>query len=127
MIYHINPVAKPRMTQRDKWLSPPRRAVQKYRTFCDLVQLNKVELPTAGAKTTFHLPVPQGWAAAKKLRMIGRPHQQRPDLDNLLKALGDAVYRDDSLIWDVSAQKLWSQTGAIQINHNEAPNHERDR
>ena len=39
MLIDIVPVAKPRSTRRDKWLSPPRPCIQKYRKFADDLRL----------------------------------------------------------------------------------------
>jgi hypothetical protein len=32
----------------------------------------------------------------------------KPDLDNLVKALGDAVHVDDSHLWSIAAEKRWT-------------------
>jgi Holliday junction resolvase RusA-like endonuclease len=112
--YLITPVAKPRMTRADKWKQRPK--VLKYRAFCDEVRLNKVELPESGASITFHLPMPKSWSKKKRSEMLSKPHQQVPDLDNLLKALSDAVYSDDCRIWHYKdLKKLWSENGYIEI------------
>jgi Holliday junction resolvase RusA-like endonuclease len=48
--------------------------------------------------------------------MVGRPHQQKPDLDNLLKALVDACYQEDKGIWNYGElKKLWDYKGSIII------------
>ena len=74
-IYPITPVAKPRMTQQDKWTDPPPRyrgkewprpSVRKYRQFENLVIANKVELPQDGAHVIFRLPMPSSWSKKKK-------------------------------------------------------------
>ena len=54
----------------------------------------------------------------KKADMDKRPHQQRPDLDNYLKAWKDSVYEEDAIVWRVKASKLWTDgTGHIIINY----------
>ena len=122
LIYPIEPVAKPRMTQRDRWLNPPRKAVQKYRWFCDLVRAYNVELPKSGACITFRLPMPASWSAKKKKAMDGKPHEQVPDWDNLGKALSDAVYGQDCIISDIRIKKVWAKTGWIEIEESFIPN-----
>ena len=114
-IYNITPVAKPRMTQRDKWLKPRRPAVQKYYDFKMQCLLEKVELPEDGGHVIFHLPMPKSWTKKKKAEMCGKRHKSRPDLDNLLKSLSDSVYGEDSIISDVRITKIWSHKGQIQI------------
>ena len=115
MEYHIIPIAKPRMTRRDKWLSPPRNCVRKYWNFRDQCHLKKVILLCSGAHVVFILPMPQSWSKKKKLEMDGSKHEDKPDLDNLLKALGDALYDNDSCIWDVRITKRWGREGKIII------------
>ena len=114
MIYDIEPVAKPRMTQRDKWAKRP--CVMKYRDFKDQVKLNRIDLPECGAHITFIVPMPKSWSKKRRAEMNLRPHQQKPDLDNFVKALLDAVYEDDAHIWDIWATKVWGYAGEIMIN-----------
>jgi Holliday junction resolvase RusA-like endonuclease len=45
-----------------------------------------------------------------------QPHQQTPDVDNLLKALLDAIHKQDCAVWSVWAEKRWSDRGGIVIN-----------
>ena len=47
--------------------------------------------------------------------MMGKTHYQKPDLDNLLKALLDAVFSEDQHIAEVWAQKRWAPSGRIMI------------
>jgi Holliday junction resolvase RusA-like endonuclease len=47
--------------------------------------------------------------------MDGKPHQSKPDKDNLEKALMDALFTDDSHIWDSRVTKLWGKEGQIII------------
>ncbi len=50
--------------------------------------------------------------------MNGSAHQQRPDLDNYLKAWKDSVYEEDAIVWRVKASKLWTDgTGHIVVNY----------
>lgn len=83
-IYYINPVPKPRMTQRDAWKKRP--VVVKYHAFCDEMRANHFTLPESGAHLTFVIPMPKSWSKKKRIEMNGKPHQQRPDVDNLIKA-----------------------------------------
>jgi Holliday junction resolvase RusA-like endonuclease len=97
-----------------------RQCVAKYFAFKDEVQRQKVELPEYGAGVTFILPMPKGWSQKKKKELYLRPHRQTPDLSNLLKALEDALFDDDSHIWHYKyLQKLWGYEGAIEIKTGE--------
>ena len=56
------------------------------------------------------------WSKKKKHEMDGKPHQSRPDKDNLEKALLDAIYEEDSHVWDSRVTKVWGYYGAIVID-----------
>lgn len=47
--------------------------------------------------------------------MAGKPHQQKPDADNLLKSLMDAIYSEDCAVWDIRVTKRWGNAGEIII------------
>ena len=102
------------MTRADAWKKRP--AVLRYRAFRDDVQAHRVVFCN-GDRVTFWVPMPASWSDAKRVRQDGQPHQQRPDIDNLLKALLDAIYEDDAGIWHIGgAQKRWARDGAIEIH-----------
>lgn len=114
MIYPIVPVPKPRMTQRDKWAKRP--SVLRYRRFKDQVRLRRVTLPQP-CEITFWMPMPESWPLSKRLAHAGQPHRVRPDLDNLLKAICDAVHQEDAHLYDIRAEKRWAGNGkgAIEV------------
>lgn len=115
MKYPITPVPKPRQTQRDKWLNPPRPEVARYRAFADEVRGEGVKFSN-GNSITFGLPMPKSWSKKKRAEQDGKPHTQVPDADNLEKALFDAIFKDDSHIWHIGeVKKLWSVEGYIII------------
>jgi len=111
--YSITPVPKPRQTRSDRWRQRP--CVMRYRAFADEVRAAEFKIPESGAHITFILPMPKSWSKKKKELMNGQPHQQTPDIDNLQKALMDAIYRDDSHIWDLWVTKKWGKYGKIII------------
>lgn len=113
MLYPITPIPKPRMTRADKWKKRP--AVLRYWAFKDECILNKITLQSEGASVTFIMPMPKSWSVKKSLTFLGKPHTQKPDLDNLLKALQDALFDDDSGIHSITIKKIWGDTGAIII------------
>lgn len=100
------------MTRRDKWAK--RACVLRYFAFRDEVLAHGVIIPDR-VRIIFHMPMPDSWSKKKRASMEGAPHKARPDIDNLCKALLDAVFDDDSHVWDVHASKLWSVDGAIEI------------
>lgn len=116
--YPITPVPKPRMTRSDKWNK--RDCVLRYRAFADECRLRGIRVPEQGAHITFVLPMPQSWSKKKRAEMAGKPHQQRPDVDNLHKSLLDALYDDDCTVWDCRISKRWGESGKIIINEIES-------
>ena len=60
--------------------------------------------------------MPKSWSKKKKAEMDGKPHQSRPDLDNMVKSL-DALVAEDSGIWDLSAKKFWSYNAFIILEN----------
>lgn len=114
------------MTQRDRWAKRP--AVLRYRRFKDQVRLRRVELPQP-CRVTFWIPMPTSWPLSKRSALAGMPHRVRPDLDNLLKALCDAVHQEDSHLYDIRAEKRWasSREGWIEVEALPALDTETDR
>lgn len=112
IIYDITPVPKPRQTRSDKWNKRP--GVLRYRAFADECRAKDVTVEN-GDRIVFVLPMPKSWSEKKKGMMDGQPHMQKPDFDNLGKALCDAVHEDDSHLWNISIMKIWGTTGQIII------------
>ena len=116
----IPPCPKPRMTKADRWRKRP--SVLKFFAFRDAVRkweedMNEI-LEMESFEISFHVPMPKSWPKWKKAEMHNEPHQQRPDLDNYLKAWKDSVYEEDAVVWRVKASKLWTDgTGHIIINY----------
>jgi Holliday junction resolvase RusA-like endonuclease len=63
--------------------------------------------------------MPVSWSKKKQIGLEGKPHQQTPDLDNLIKGFTDALTDADSQIWNISACKLWGREGAILVENYE--------
>ena len=114
----VPPMGKPRQTQRDKWKRRP--VVVRYRKWCDAVRMFAMKedftFPESGAHLLFRVQMPKSWSKKKKRELCGQPHQQKPDVDNLAKAVLDALCPDDdSHIWQLTAEKRWAETGSIEI------------
>jgi Holliday junction resolvase RusA-like endonuclease len=60
------------------------------------------------------------WSAKKRNASLGRPHVQKPDLDNLVKGVSDALNRiafaDDSQIAEVTCSKEWGECDQIAVS-----------
>lgn len=90
----------------------------KYRAFCDEVRLKRVTVNNGDA-ITFVVPFPKSYSKRKRARLVDTIHSIKPDLDNYLKALLDAIYDDDSHIgWLGELKKVWGEKGAIIIKRN---------
>lgn len=72
---------------------------------------------------TFFMPVPASWSKAKRQAAHSSPHARRPDLDNLAKAILDAmgahprhapdgvVFKDDGQIASLYLEKRYTVEG----------------
>lgn len=108
----INPVPKPRMVRSDRWKK--RKCVTAYWQFKDDVRSHIQSLPEA-FKVIFYIEMPASWSEKKKAKFDGKPHRSRPDIDNFLKALMDAIAKEDGFIHTVNVGKRWARLGRIEI------------
>jgi Holliday junction resolvase RusA-like endonuclease len=119
-VYPITPVPAPRQTRRDAFKSsaeyPVRPPVARYRAFCDEVRLRQVRVPEPFHHVVFVLPMPSSWTPSQRAQHHGMPHQQKPDRDNLEKALLDALFANDARIWDGRTTKLWGTQGLLIVS-----------
>lgn len=115
-IFNVTPVAKPRMTQSDRWKE--RRVVSKYRSYCDELNLKariqKFHLSNE-LEILFYLPMPKSWSRKKREEKNGFPHDEKPDIDNLIKGFIDAFKEEDKTIYSVRAIKYWGEEGRIEV------------
>lgn len=109
----ITPIGKPRQTQSDRWKQRP--VVVRYRAFCDELRYKFREEFPGSVRLKFTLPIPKSWSAGNAADALGGAHTQRPDIDNLIKAVLDALCADDSYVWRLEATKVWGKEGAIEI------------
>jgi Holliday junction resolvase RusA-like endonuclease len=108
----IDPVPAPRQTQRDRWTM--RRPVARYRAYADALGAAGIRLPTAFV-VSFHIAMPTSWPESLKAAMEGKPHLRKPDKDNLLKALQDALMESDACIHSSAQTKRWARAGRVVI------------
>lgn len=78
---------------------------------------NRFVLPEQGAQIIFYIPVSKSWKKWKKEKMHMQLHQEKPDIDNLYKALGDSLLVEDKHIASVTITKKWvnQEKGWIEI------------
>lgn len=116
IVFYITPIGKPRMVRFDTWSRRP--AVAKYWLFKDQLNILARQKRYVLGDTLdiiFLLPMPDSWSRKKRLQMIGKKHDQKPDFDNLVKAFTDSLTNDDSKIYDVHVRKYWDRTGSIEV------------
>lgn len=113
--YNGKPIGKPRMTRSDKWKK--RDCVMRYRQFAD-----DLRLAAGGYKLNPEHIQSLSWVAYfeptktnKKKVKIGELHRQKPDRDNIDKAILDALFKDDSAIAHGTLEKRWGSPERIEI------------
>lgn len=114
--FDIIPIPKPRMNKSDAWRG--RKCVAEYWKFKDelIIQAKKMGFKIGNKiHIICYMPVPASWSEKKKQKMIGEPHLQKPDCDNLLKAFQDCLTDDDSKIYDARCEKYWSAIPRIEV------------
>ena len=108
------------MTRSDRWKKRPcvvrywnfKNYLQEQAKFQNFKLSNNIEI-------FFELKIPKSWSKKKKHKMLYRPHQQKPDIDNLVKAVLDSLAeKNDSYINALSANKVWADEGKITIINN---------
>ena len=104
------------MTRADKWKK--RQCVTKFFAFRDAIKLSSIHnIALESFDIEFYIQMPKSWSKKKKAKMNGEPHQQRPDLDNYIKAWCDSVFEEDSVVWRFKASKRWTdQEGHIKLS-----------
>lgn len=101
------PVAKPRQTRSDKWKQRP--CVLRYRAWADRARdiAGTVSVKTGRLDVVAYFPIPKHFCGAVRESMIGDVHLSKPDADNVLKAVSDALCPHDQIIHDMSIKKRW--------------------
>src|SRR5215510_7883512 len=102
------PMAAPRQVHSDRWNVRPR--VARYRTWCELARLHAPKNLTSTPQKVVikaYFSIPASWPEKKKKAMSWAPHRSKPDADNIIKAVLDALWKQDSCVSFVSCLKLW--------------------
>tara|TARA_R110000822_G_scaffold112812_4_gene243798 strand:- start:1584 stop:1970 length:387 start_codon:yes stop_codon:yes gene_type:complete len=110
----IIPVSKPRMTRADTWKKRP--CVTRYWAYKDELNEKIKELDIKVQDELFlefYMPMPKSWSKKKKLDLLNKPHQQKPDIDNLVKGVMDAIFKEDSHVHTIYAKKIWSNEASM--------------
>jgi len=70
----------------------------------------------------FYCSMPKSWSQKKKDSLNGEYRPSRPDLDNYIKFVLDAIpdyFADDALMVDIKASKMYSQNPRTEITLEE--------
>ena len=126
LVVHGDPVAKPRMTRRDKWAK--RTCVVKYREWCSRVRaLADGNIPNAADIQRLdwiaYFEPAASWPKKRRREAMGQQHRQTPDRDNIDKAVLDALFpkkqntktNNDSMIARGMLEKYWDWEPRIVI------------
>ncbi len=113
MVHLLEPVPAPRMTKASRWSNEP--GVLRYKAFCKEVRRRGIALPVPFA-VQFFLQMGKAQQASSNGLLpsyAGKAHLQKPDADNLLKGLIDAVFwrkkGGDSHVFGFVVDKRWSE------------------
>lgn len=117
------PAYKPRMTKRDVWMKRP--SVLKYRAWADSARITvtgdaskKLNDPDIlGFYAIFYMPISEAWAQSRKEIAYGALHKGKPDTDNMLKAVADALFEYDSSLAIMVGVKKFIEIGKISSVH----------
>lgn len=114
MIFHIIPVPcpRPRVT---RWGTHYPKRYQDFKE--ELSLLGKAQKFKGGHQlmVDFYMPMPKSLSKKKKKELLGYPHKHRPDLDNLVKAVLDCLWEEDSIVSEIHATKQWAEEGKIEV------------
>lgn len=120
MLYMGSIMGKVRMTRQDAWKKRP--CVMKYWEFKDrIVEQAKEQNFVLGNEISlqFMIEMPKSWSKKKQELMLGKPHQNKPDIDNMVKSVMDCLLKDDSKVYSVFAEKYWRVNSCIYIENGE--------
>lgn len=72
----------------------------------------------------FYMPIPSSFSNKKRIELENMPVTKKPDIDNLIKAVMDAInytnlWEDDSHIVKIESEKLYSKEPRCQIQIEE--------
>jgi Holliday junction resolvase RusA-like endonuclease len=68
---------------------------------------------------TFYMPIPASLSRKKQLELIGKFHTKKPDIDNIIKGLFDAInglcWKDDNQVCRLTASKVYDEDPRIEF------------
>ena len=110
-----DPKGAPRQCRSDSWR--PRECVIRYRRLRDRIRAAAGLIAPFPDSITcaFLIAMPPSWSQRKQDVMAGRPHRAKPDIDNLVKGVLDALLQQDGCVHGCIAHKHWCREGEQRI------------
>lgn len=59
--------------------------------------------------------MPKSWSNKKRAEMLGRLKVSKPDLDNVLKAIKDAMFKKDEVVAALETVKYWGLDNEVKV------------
>lgn len=115
-IFDIKPRPYHRMTRFSKWTDKA-LAYQDYLQKLRWLAKQQKFILSDTFSVIFVLPMPKSYSHKTRLEFVGKSHQIKPDLSNLLKAFEDALKLADQTIWKVTAEKRWGEKERIEVTN----------
>lgn len=117
----VPPMGAVRQNKRSLYSKDParRKAIQLYYAYCDELRLQAklnhfTLMDDMGFE--FHFTMPPSWSHQKRAKMIGHRMRSKPDWDNCIKALMDALCKNDEKISGCcGVRKIWGLENKIVI------------
>lgn len=126
MLIPIAPMGAVRMTQRSKWADPRAQSYLQYKQSMGYIVRNNIKEPIKGPISVtlgFYYPIPMSWSKKKKELAYDLLPTVKPDIDNAVKGVFDALnkiaWEDDDLITDLMTFKRYSEEPKILIKIQE--------
>ena len=110
-----NPIAKPRMVKSDKWKKRP--CVEAYFRWVNYAKYTVKDLPNDiyGIAINAYIEFPKSYSQRKMLKLANKGHRQKPDCDNILKAVMDALIKEDKGVCSARVNKYWDDGNGARV------------
>jgi Holliday junction resolvase RusA-like endonuclease len=104
----------PRQTRNSHWSN--KKTIDKYHAFRDEIRLHTRHINDGTAyRIIFMVQMANSWSDKKKAAKLYQLHDQKPDTDNMVKAVLDAMMIEDCKVAYTESVKLWSNEPLIII------------
>ena len=92
-----------------------RPCVAAYRLWADQARLKAFKSPMKKLKLTGPTTLRVvAYLDSGKEHRVG-PHTVTPDADNIMKAVKDALFQNDQMVWRESIEKVWADGGLPMV------------